>query len=94
MAGNLIFLKSTRAEYYRFLFQKSILGKLGYNTWWLRGYLEPPKAPESVKKWAREKLREAIARARIRPALRPATVHVQAGAQRPAAKQKYRRKVR
>jgi hypothetical protein len=78
MKGNFVFLKPSRMEYYRYLFQKSVLGKLGYNTWWLRGYLEPPKAPESVKKWAQEKVKKMMERMKpaARPVPRPALVRV------------------
>lgn len=78
--GNFVFVKSSRAEYYRYLYQKSILGKLGYHTWWLRGYLEPPKVPESAKKWATAKLRRTIEKMRERkkpsPAPKPAMVPI------------------
>lgn len=94
MKGNLVFLKPSRAEYYRYLFQKSTLGKLGYNTWWLRGYLEPPKAPESVKKWASEKLKRAIEQMRTKPVIKPALVRVNAAKRRELIERQLRRRTR
>ncbi len=76
--GDVVLTKPSRAEYYRYLFQQSAVGKLGLNTWRWRVFLEPPKAPESVKKWARQKLARTIEqmKPRWRPVPRPAMVRV------------------
>lgn len=80
--GDLVLVQPSRMEYFRYLFQhewaKGKLGKNGVNMWRWRGYLEPPKAPESVKKWAREKLKKMMERMKpvARPVPRPAMVRV------------------
>jgi hypothetical protein len=55
--GDLVFLKPTRAEYYRYAFQKSFSGKIGLNPWRWRAYIRKPEAPEPVnalaQKWAK-----------------------------------------
>ncbi|MDP2666196.1 MAG: hypothetical protein Q8P05_01690 [Candidatus Diapherotrites archaeon] len=76
MKGNLVFVKNSRMEYFRYLFQKSLLGRLGYNPWWWRGYIEPPKAPEPVKKWAKEQLRKLMEKIPRKPVLKPSLVPV------------------
>lgn len=80
---NLVFLRPTRTEYYRYLYQRSKMGRLGYHTWWLRGYLTPPKAPESWKKWATEKLQKVRERLAPEPLPSPAMVRHQAQRLRP-----------
>ena len=53
--GNLHFLKDSRTEYARHVFQKMWAGKIGLNMWRWRVYLRPPKVPESVVSWAKNK---------------------------------------
>ncbi len=52
--GDLVFLRATRAEYARYVFQKSFAGKLGLNPWRWRAYLEPPTAPKPIRAWAKQ----------------------------------------
>lgn len=69
--GDLVFLRATRAEYARYVFQKSFARKLGLNPWRWRAYLEPPTAPKSVREWAKEhaaKWAEAVTLPRRKPA--------------------------
>jgi len=56
--GDMVFLRNNRWEYARYVFQKSFAGKIGLNLWRWRGYLEPPKAPQPVREWAKEKALE------------------------------------
>lgn len=56
--GDLVFLRTTRMEYARYLFQKKKLGKLGLNAWRWRAYLKSPKAPKKAKDWVKRKIAE------------------------------------
>ena len=61
--GDLVFIPRGRTmEYYRMLFQKSKMGKLGLNAWRWRVYLKPITAPQKVREWARSKLNLQLAR--------------------------------
>ncbi len=53
--GNLHFLKESRIEYARHAFQKTWMGKIGWNPWNWRTYLRPPEVPESAVKWGKRK---------------------------------------
>jgi len=65
--GDLIFPKMTRTEYARYVFQQKWPGKLGLNLWRWRAYLEPPKAPKTVREWAAEKAAQWAAVLKPRP---------------------------
>ncbi len=69
--GDLVFLKNSRAEYYRFKYQQ----KFGRSMWRWRGYLAPPAAPEKVKDWAKAQL-EKVGRKLNEYVPRPAPVPV------------------
>lgn len=60
MNGDLVFLKENRRERARWEFQRTWMGKGGFNLWRWRAYLRPPKAPEPVK----ETLKGLLAAAR------------------------------
>ena len=70
--GDMVFLRSNRWEYARYVFQKSFAGKIGLNLWRWRGYLEPPKAPQPVREWAKEKALEWAGALKRVPKRRPA----------------------
>ncbi|MBI5224996.1 hypothetical protein HY989_03930 [Candidatus Micrarchaeota archaeon] len=80
-SGNLVFLKNSRQEYYRYKYQK----KIGRSVWRWRAYVEPPLAPEKVKDWAKLKLQktmEKIKGLKPRPIPRPLPVPVGANKRR------------
>ncbi len=59
--GDVVFRRSTRTEYLRYLAQKKkLVSGLGLNPWRWRAYLAPPTAPEKVKVWAKAKLRALV----------------------------------
>jgi len=47
--NNLVFVKDGDEEYFRHLYQKGALGKVGLTPWMWRGYLRPPKASPEGK---------------------------------------------
>jgi hypothetical protein len=47
--NNLVFVRDGDEEYFRHLYQKGILGKIGLTPWMWRGYLRPPKATPEGK---------------------------------------------
>lgn len=72
--GDLVFHRPTRVEYARMKFQEKLPGRLGFQPWRWRAYLQKPEAPEPVKAWAASKVREWAQTLRPVPALRPALV--------------------
>ncbi len=56
--GNVHFLKESRAEYARFKFQKTSVGKAGFHPWMYRAYLRPPEAPEKARDFVSAKFRQ------------------------------------
>lgn len=69
--GNLVFLKNSRQEYYRYKYQQKIGGSL----WRWRAYIEPPLAPEKVRDWAKLKLQKAMEKLKeLKPAPVPKPV--------------------
>lgn len=61
---DLVLVKNSRMEYFRYRVQheylKGTIGLFGLNPWRWRGYLQPPTAPVSVKKWANDKLKKMM----------------------------------
>ena len=80
--GDLVFVKESRAEYYRYRFQRAFPGKLGLNFWRWRAYLRPPKVPEAWKVWAARKIKEHARRWKPVKAGRPVPVPLGAPAGR------------
>jgi hypothetical protein len=69
--GDLVFHRNSRAEYLKWMVQRKLYTSTG---WWWRAYLKPPKAPESVKEWAKRKLKKTSTAIEREPAYCPVPV--------------------
>lgn len=58
--GDIVFRQVNRREYLQWMLQKGTIGKYGINPWFWRGYLEDPKASESIKDWANRRYKEIV----------------------------------
>lgn len=72
--GDLVFVKNSRAEYYRYKAQEALPGKIGVHPWRWRAYLQLPTAPETVKVWAKKKVGQLVEK--ITPDSLPAPARV------------------
>ena len=59
--GDLVFHKETRGEYLKWNIQRRFKTSAA---WWWREYLRPPAAAQTVREWAKEKLKEMRAGAK------------------------------
>lgn len=80
--GNIVFMKESKKEYWRYkVQQKKLIQLLGANPWRWRGILRPPTAPESFRKKVAHQLRALTAKVprmippRRRPAFRAIGMH-------------------